>query len=125
MAARFHLARTYVHGGGELPAVPGEIVVQGEDLGRWAGAQRTVAVWDGLLPAQQWLLAQVLNLMPDQEQPQAGPAPGRQRAVGRTRAQMWADNLAAARQSHQREGHLNVPRQHVETVDGDDRGVST
>ncbi|MFD7552813.1 Helicase associated domain protein [Streptomyces sp. NPDC059816] len=119
----FHLARTHVNGGGELPAVPGEIVVQGEDLGRWASVQRTVAVWGGLLPAQQWLLTQVLHLTPDQEQPQAGPAPGRQRAVSRTRAQMWADNLAAARQYRQREGHLNVPRQHVETVDGDDRAL--
>lgn len=119
----FHLARTHVNGGGELPAVPGEIVVQGEDLGRWASVQRTVAVWGGLLPAQQWLLTQVLHLTPDQEQPQAGPAPGPQRAVSRTRAQMWADNLAAARQYRQREGHLNVPRQHVETVDGDDRAL--
>ncbi|MDX2530797.1 DEAD/DEAH box helicase [Streptomyces europaeiscabiei] len=119
----FHLARAHVNGGGELPAAPGEIVVQGEDLGRWAGVQRTVAVWDGLLPAQQWLLTEVLHLMPDPEQPQTGSAAGEQRAVSRTRAQMWAGNLAAARQYYQREGHLNVPRQHVETVDGEDRAL--
>lgn len=119
----FHLARAHVNGGRELSTVPGEIVVQGEDLGRWARVQRTAAVWDGLLPAQQWLLTQVLHLTPDQEQPEAGPAPGRQSVVGRTRAQMWADNLAAARQYHQREGHLNVPRQHVESVGGEDRAL--
>ncbi|MCM8554257.1 helicase associated domain-containing protein [Streptomyces sp. STCH 565 A] len=119
----FHLARAHVNGGRELSTVPGEIVVQGEDLGRWARVQRTAAVWDGLLPAQQWLLTQVLHLTPDQEQPEAGPAPSRQSVVGRTRAQMWADNLAAARQYHQREGHLNVPRQHVESVGGEDRAL--
>ncbi|MFE9112294.1 Helicase associated domain protein [Streptomyces collinus] len=113
----FHLARAHVNGGGKLPTEPGELIVHGEDLGRWAGAQHTVAVWDGLLPAQQWLLTEVLHLAPGEGQPQAGPAPGR------TRAQMWADNLAAARQYQQREGHLNVPRQHVETVDGDDRAL--
>ncbi|MFD5574506.1 helicase associated domain-containing protein [Streptomyces cadmiisoli] len=30
----------------------------------------------------------------------------------------WEANLAAARQFHAREGHLRVPRQHVETVEG-------
>ncbi|MFE4956200.1 helicase associated domain-containing protein [Streptomyces sp. NPDC056653] len=38
----------------------------------------------------------------------------------RTRAQIWAANLAAARQYAEREGHLNVPRTHIETVDGTD-----
>ncbi|MDX3078648.1 helicase associated domain-containing protein [Streptomyces sp. MI02-7b] len=31
---------------------------------------------------------------------------------------MWAANLTAARQYAEREGHLNVPRSHVETVHG-------
>ncbi|WP_053758323.1 helicase associated domain-containing protein [Streptomyces sp. AS58] len=30
----------------------------------------------------------------------------------------WEANLAAARQFHAREGHLRVPRQHVETIEG-------
>ena len=31
---------------------------------------------------------------------------------------MWAANLAAAKQYREREGHLNVPRKHLENVDG-------
>ncbi|MFF8619334.1 helicase associated domain-containing protein [Streptomyces sp. NPDC015350] len=30
---------------------------------------------------------------------------------------MWAVNLAAARQFHAREGHLRVPRKHIEQVE--------
>jgi hypothetical protein len=33
-----------------------------------------------------------------------------------SQANKWAMNLAAARQFYEREGHLNVPRKHVETV---------
>jgi len=35
----------------------------------------------------------------------------------RTQADKWALNLRAARQFHTREGHLQVPRKHIETVD--------
>jgi hypothetical protein len=35
---------------------------------------------------------------------------------GLSHAGKWALTLAAARQYHQREGHVNVPRQHTETV---------
>ena len=30
----------------------------------------------------------------------------------------WAANMAAARQYHAREGHLQTPRKHIEDVDG-------
>ncbi|WP_059048316.1 helicase associated domain-containing protein, partial [Streptomyces acidiscabies] len=42
----------------------------------------------------------------------------------RTQADKWAANLAAAKQYYQREGHLRVPRKHVETiiVDSDKSG---
>lgn len=33
-----------------------------------------------------------------------------------SQAQKWALNLAAARQYHEREGHLKVLRKHVETI---------
>ncbi|MFJ8158790.1 helicase associated domain-containing protein [Streptomyces sp. NPDC094468] len=36
----------------------------------------------------------------------------------RSRAQKWEANLAAARRYRAREGYLNVPRTHTETVDG-------
>ncbi|MFF4354959.1 helicase associated domain-containing protein [Streptomyces sp. NPDC001530] len=34
----------------------------------------------------------------------------------RTQDDKWALNLAAARPYHAREGHLTVPRKHVETI---------
>ncbi|WP_457467480.1 hypothetical protein [Streptomyces sp. TE4109] len=38
----------------------GDVVVQGEDLGRWVTAQRYG--WEQLLPAQQWILENTLGL---------------------------------------------------------------
>lgn len=66
--------------------------------------------WDALTPARQWMLDSVLGLEPagEAEQPPAR----------RTQADRWAGHLAAARQFHAREGHLNVPRKHVEDVGG-------
>ncbi|MEU9898616.1 Helicase associated domain protein [Streptomyces phaeochromogenes] len=103
----FRLTLARIQTGGTLPTGPGEVIVQGEDLGAWAAAQRTG--WDRLLPAQQWLLANALGIDPadDAEQP---PAP-------RTQADRWATHLAAARQFHTREGHLNVPRKHLEHME--------
>lgn len=66
--------------------------------------------WDALTPAQQWMLDSVLGLEPADE---AEQPPAR-----RTQADRWAGHLAAARQFHAREGHLNVPRKHVEDVGG-------
>ncbi|MHA7962300.1 helicase associated domain-containing protein [Streptomyces sp. L500] len=99
----FRLAQAHIESGGTMPTVGGELVVQGEDLGRWATACRLG--WDGLLPVQQWMLANVLGLTPagEDEQP-----------VKRTQEDKWALNLRAARQYHAREGHLNVPRKHIE-----------
>ncbi|MEU3342563.1 helicase associated domain-containing protein [Streptomyces sp. NPDC006668] len=42
------------------------------------------------------------------------------RPVVRSQADRWESNLAAARQFHAREGHLTVPRKHVELVDGEE-----
>ncbi|MFF3277344.1 Helicase associated domain protein [Streptomyces chrestomyceticus] len=118
----FHLARIHIAESGSLPVRAGEVLVQGEDLGQWAGAQRSR--WDSLLPAQQWLLSEVLHLAAGEAEPvQADEASAGRVPVRRTRAQMWADNLAAARQYREREEHLNVPRQHVERVNGQDRAL--
>jgi hypothetical protein len=38
----------------------------------------------------------------------------------RSRGDRWAASLAAAHQFHAREGHLQPPRKHVETVDGEE-----
>jgi hypothetical protein len=78
------------------------------DLGAWITAQRLG--WDQLLPAQQWMLENMLHLTPaDPEERPSAP---------RTQADKWAVNVRAAQQFHAHEGHLHVPRKHVETVDG-------
>ncbi len=82
------------------------MVVQGEDLSGWARAQQVG--WDKLGPAQQWACEHVLGLTP--LEPDKLPAPKVPRAVQEER------NLAAAAQYRQREGHLNVPRQHKEAL---------
>ncbi|MFE7267715.1 Helicase associated domain protein [Streptomyces sp. NPDC057592] len=103
----FRLIQNLLQDGGALPVVAGKVIVQGEDLGRWVTVQRHG--WEQLLPAQQWLLENVLGIEP------AGEA---ERPVKRTQDTMWALNLAAARQYHAREGHLRVPRKHVEHLEG-------
>ncbi|MGW5658367.1 Helicase associated domain protein [Streptomyces humi] len=105
----FRLVLAHVKAGGTLPAGPGELIVQGEDLGVWITGQRVG--WERLMPAQQYLLGSI-GIEPAAE----GEAPG----APRSQDARWAANLAAARQFHAREGHLQVPRQHVEiTGDGD------
>ncbi|MER5402626.1 Helicase associated domain protein [Streptomyces sp. NPDC002599] len=101
----FRLALAHVQADQALPKATGSLVVQGEDLGAWAAAQQLV--WDSLLPAQQWLLENTLGLKPMGEE---------KRPVRRTQDGQWALNLRAARQFHTREGHLTVPRKHVETI---------
>ncbi|MGW0086535.1 helicase associated domain-containing protein [Streptomyces sp. NPDC003393] len=96
-----------------MPVASGEVIAQGEDLGAWVAAQRLG--WDKLLPAQQWLLESALGLEPASEDEQP---PAR-----RSQSAAWARNIAAARQFHSREGHLVVPRKHVEDVDGEPVGL--
>ncbi|MFJ7046842.1 Helicase associated domain protein [Streptomyces sp. NPDC101112] len=106
----FHLTRLHLEQGGELPTEPGKVLVQSEDLGRWVRAQRLG--WDKLTTVQQWMCEQVLGITPATEEEKPKPR--------RTQADKWAANLAAARQFYEREGHLNVPRKHVETVLADE-----
>jgi len=105
----FHLTHAHVRAGGTLPVQAGEVIVQGEDLGAWTTTQR--AGWDKLTPAQQWMLDSVLGLAPADE--------AEQQPVRRTQADRWATHLAAAHQFHTREGHLRVPRKHVEEMAGE------
>ncbi|WP_406255844.1 Helicase associated domain protein [Streptomyces nigra] len=111
----YRLTLAHVKAGGAVPAGPGEVVVQGEDLGTWIAGQR--AGWDRLVPAQQWLL-ESLGIDPD-EGGQAG------RPVRRSQDELWDRNMAAARQFYAREGHLRVPRQHREEVDGEQLGLGS
>ncbi|MEU3792592.1 Helicase associated domain protein [Streptomyces fructofermentans] len=105
----YRLALAHAKAGGAFPARAGELVVQGEDLGTWAGAQR--AGWDRLMPAQQYLL-ETLGIEPPEEGEVLVP-------VRRSQDERWNTNIAAARQFHAREGHLRPARQHVERVNGE------
>ncbi|MFF4258599.1 Helicase associated domain protein [Streptomyces sp. NPDC001663] len=107
----FRLALTHVQTGGELPTTAGALTVQGEDLGAWVMAQRLD--WDRLLPAQQWLVENTLGLEPAQAE---------ERPTKRTQDDKWALNMAAAAQFHAREGHLAVPRKHLETLTANGNG---
>ncbi|MCX5192726.1 Helicase associated domain protein [Streptomyces sp. NBC_00249] len=104
----FHLTRVHLDAGGRLPRAPGEVLVQGEDLGMWVRTQRLG--WERLAWAQRWLLEHALGLAPATEAER--PAPRRSHAAA------WAGHLEAARRFHAREGHLRVPRTHVEPVGG-------
>ncbi|MGW2355133.1 Helicase associated domain protein [Actinacidiphila glaucinigra] len=110
----YRLCRALIEDGQPLPSVPGQVSVQGEDLGAWVQAQRLA--WDALLPAQAWMLQNMLHLIPA-EPSERPPAP-------RTQADKWAVNLRAARQFHAREGHLQAPRKHVEQLTEPDGTVA-
>ncbi|OSZ57671.1 helicase [Streptomyces pharetrae CZA14] len=113
----FHLTRLHLEAGGELPLAPGEVVHQGEDLGRWVRSVRLG--WDKLTAGQQWMCEQVLGIEPAGEDEKPQPR--------RTQAEKWAMNYAAAKQYYEREGHLRVPRKHIEriAVGGDGSGGSS
>ncbi|MGW6947054.1 Helicase associated domain protein [Streptomyces xanthophaeus] len=104
----FHLTRVHLDAGGRLPQGPGEVVVQGHDLGGWVRGQQPA--WERLSWAQRWLLEHTLGLTPGTGDGAAG-APRR-----RSHATAWAEHLEAARSFHAREHHLRVPRTHVERV---------
>ncbi|MEE1797278.1 Helicase associated domain protein [Streptomyces sp. JV176] len=106
----FHLVRMHLDAGEALPTEAGEVVRQGEDLGRWVQSVRYG--WDQLIGVQQWMCEQVLGIEPASEDEKPKPR--------QTQADKWAANLAAATQFYEREGHLNVPRKHVETLLSED-----
>ncbi|MEU2391903.1 Helicase associated domain protein [Streptomyces sp. NPDC007369] len=100
----FRLAQHHVSAGGTVPDRPGILIDGGEDLGRWAAAQRQGFA---KLTGEQQALLTTIGIT---------QASG---SVKRTREEMWAHNLRAAAQYRAREGHLNVPRSHSEPVDGE------
>ncbi|MEJ8653853.1 Helicase associated domain protein [Streptomyces sp. MS1.AVA.3] len=108
----FHLTRLHLEEvGSELPTEPGVVVHRGEDLGRWVKSVRFG--WDKLTTVQQWMCEQVLGIEPATEDEKPKPRT--------SQADKWATNLAAARQFFEREGHLQVPRKHVERIVGEDQ----
>ncbi|GAA3380880.1 hypothetical protein GCM10020367_69950 [Streptomyces sannanensis] len=104
----FHLTRCHLEASGTLPTKPGDVVHQGEDLGRWVRSVRLG--WDNLTTVQQWMCEQVLGIEPAAEDEKPQPR--------RTQADKWGMNYEVARQFYQREGHLRVPRKHIERLVG-------
>ncbi|MFJ9623334.1 Helicase associated domain protein [Streptomyces sp. NPDC101181] len=102
----FHLVRMHLDAGEALPTGAGEVLRQGEDLGRWVTSVRLG--WDQLTTVQQWMCEQILGITPASEDEKPKQP--------RTQADKWNANLTAAQQFYKREGHLKVPRKHVETV---------
>ncbi|MFI1293316.1 Helicase associated domain protein [Streptomyces sp. NPDC020792] len=102
----FHLVRLHLEAGRPLPTSPGDVVHQGEDLGRWVRSVRLG--WDNLTTVQQWMCEHILGIEPAAEEEKP---PSR-----RTQADKWAMNYEAAKQFYKREGHLRVPRKHVERI---------
>ncbi|MEV8209298.1 Helicase associated domain protein [Streptomyces sp. NPDC079189] len=102
----FHLTRLHLDTGGTLPTTAGDIVRQADDLGRWVRAQQLG--WEKLTGVQQWMCEHVLGVEPTGEDEKPRPRT--------SQAQKWALHLTAARQYYEREGHLQVPRKHVETI---------
>ncbi|MEV7160300.1 Helicase associated domain protein [Streptomyces misionensis] len=107
----FHLVRLHLEAGHPLPTEPGDVVHQGEDLGRWVRSVRLG--WDSLTTVQQWMCEQVLGIEPAAEEEKPTPR--------RTQADKWAMNYEAAKQFYEREGHLRVPRKHIERIVGEDQ----
>nr|WP_237535522.1 DEAD/DEAH box helicase [Streptomyces sp. SID3343] len=102
--------RLHTEAGGRVDdLVPGH-TVGGEDVGAWLKRQRRGA--ESLTPAQRAALAEIgVDVTTPQEQPAAS-------AVA-VRADRWTLTLAAAAAYREREGHLTVPRKHIETVEHD------
>ncbi|MGA5901165.1 Helicase associated domain protein [Streptomyces venetus] len=102
----FHLLRLHLEAGGALPMEPGAVVHQDEDLGRWVRSVRLG--WDKLTGVQQWMCEHILGIQPATENEKPTPRT--------SQADKWALNYTAAKQYYQREGHLQVPRKHVERI---------
>ncbi|MFJ3339154.1 helicase associated domain-containing protein [Streptomyces sp. NPDC086766] len=64
--------------------------------------------WDNLTTVQQWMCEQVLGIEPATEDEKPKPR--------RTQADKWAMSYESAKQFFEREGHLRVPRKHVERI---------
>ncbi|MDW4910962.1 Helicase associated domain protein [Streptomyces sp. ADMS] len=94
---------------------PGDVLpgftVHGMDIGRWLQKNRQHAVWAGLMDGQRERLEQ-LGVVPPLPPEQKTPAKAPQGASG-----TFERGVAALAQYEAREGHLAVPRGHVERLD--------
>jgi superfamily II DNA or RNA helicase len=101
--------RACLEGGAGMGELQPGVMVDGEDIGRWLQRQRER--WSELTQAQQERLDE-LGVQPAPKPHKAAQA--RERAGGGARAAAFDRAVAALRQYREREGHVKVPRQHVE-----------
>lgn len=102
--------RVCLEGGASLGELQPGVTVDGEDIGRWL--QRQSERWNELMAAQQERLVELgVRAAP---KPQKATRSGHRAGGARTAA--FDRAVAALRQYREREGHVKVPRQHVEVV---------
>ncbi|MEV0416482.1 Helicase associated domain protein [Streptomyces sp. NPDC050448] len=106
---RYVLLYRHLTEGGSPDIAPGHMQA-GEDIGLWRTRQHTA--WDTLNPEQRRLLSEI-GLGPCAD---TAPATGHMERIAQD--DKFRRNLAAAQAYAQREGHLNIPRPHIETLDG-------
>lgn len=100
-------ARWLISQGATLTELQPGVSLGGDDIGTWLAEQP--AAWHTLTDGQQQRLA-TLGVRP------AAPAALPAAPAVSAGASRWEINLAAARQFKTREGHLRVPRGHIETI---------
>lgn len=101
--------RACLEGGATLDELQAGVMVDGEDIGRWL--QRQEERWSELTEALRERLAQ-LGVRPVPKPHKAAQGCGK--AGGGARGAAFDRAVAALRQFKAREGHVKVPRQHVE-----------
>ncbi|MFD0008255.1 helicase associated domain-containing protein [Streptomyces sp. NPDC127178] len=92
---------------GQADVLPG-VTVHGMDIGKWLAKQRQHTVWARLMDEQRDLLETigVVPRPPEQETP----------TKTRTALGAFERGIAALTQHKEREGHMTVPRGHVEEL---------
>ncbi|MFE2218100.1 Helicase associated domain protein [Streptomyces canus] len=93
---------------GETEVLPG-FTVHGMDIGKWLAKQRRAEVWQALAEGQRERLQQ-LGITPPAPAPEAPAKPST------APLSAFEKGLAALAQYKTREGHLTVPRGHVEAL---------
>ncbi|GAA2618344.1 DEAD/DEAH box helicase [Streptomyces axinellae] len=94
---------------GQADVLPG-VTVHGMDIGKWLARQRKPEVWEALPDGQRDLLEAVGIT------PLAAPVPEEPARPSTTPVSAFERGIAALAQYKAREGHLTVPRGHVEAL---------
>ncbi|SFD82323.1 DEAD/DEAH box helicase, partial [Streptomyces aidingensis] len=109
--------QTCLDGGAELADLLPGVTVGGEDVGRWLARQTEPETWQALNAEQRRRLA-ALGVTPP-ARPSAGRPQAGQPSRPSARELAWQRGLEAARRYLAREGHLTVPRGHIEHAPAD------